>query len=49
MNVEERFVFEDAAGGVLATRIAGARVIVVSETHIPPIEPVCTTKQLRAA
>ena len=32
MNVEERLAFDDA-GRVLAARAAGARVIVISETH----------------
>ena len=33
VNVEERLVFETAAGGILTARAAGARVIVISETH----------------
>jgi sugar-phosphatase len=45
VNVRECLVFEDAPAGVLAARAAGARVIVVSETHIHPIEPACTTIQ----
>jgi sugar-phosphatase len=45
VNVKECLVFEDAAAGGLAARAAGARVIVVSETHIHPIEPACTTIQ----
>ena len=43
VNVKESLVFEDAGAGILAARAAGARVIVVSETHIHPIEPTCTT------
>jgi sugar-phosphatase len=45
VNVKEYLVFEDAAAGILAARAAGARVMVVSETHIHPIEPACTTIQ----
>jgi sugar-phosphatase len=41
--VKECLVFEDAAVGILAAKAAGARVIVVAETHIHTIEPACTT------
>jgi sugar-phosphatase len=43
VNVKECLVFDEAAAGILASRATGARVIVVSETHIHPIEPACTT------
>ena len=43
VNVKECLVFEDAAVGILAAQAVGARVIVVAETHIHPIEPAYTT------
>jgi sugar-phosphatase len=43
MNASECLVFEDADVGIAAARAAGARVIVVTETHILPVETACTT------
>jgi len=43
VNARECLVFEDAAVGILAAQAAGARVIVVAETHLHPVEPAYTT------
>ena len=43
VNASECLVFEDADVGIAAARAAGATVIVVTETHIHPIETACTT------
>ncbi len=42
-DVKECLVFEDATVGILAAQAAGARVIVVSETHVEPLALDCTT------
>jgi sugar-phosphatase len=43
VSAKECLVFEDAAVGILAARAAGARVVVVAETHTRPLETACTT------